>query len=377
VDGVLDARTGRTIPFDGMVDALAGVPMVFVGESHTNPEHHEVQRRIVDALSARNPRLLVGLEMLQRPYQEVLDRWSAGEMGEAEFLREVQWYDQWQNWGQYAPILRLARDRRLRVVGLNVDWSVIREIGRKGLEGMDLGLRARIPADIDTSVKAHEKAIREILHPGPGADPEAAEARFRRTYEAQVTWDETMAESAVDALAAAPPGAAIVVLAGAMHVKGFLSIPERARRRNGRDYLVVLPLERDAIPEGGVPVGMGRPADFVVFTGPTPTGRGGVLGVALRSGDATVKQVSPGGAAAEAGLREGDLLLEVDGRTVADFVDLRLALEGLPPGRAVALRWRRGEEEMGATAALRDPSPRSSPHEAPKEAKPAAAPKGP
>ena len=76
VEGVLDARTGRTVAFEEMIDDLATVPMVFVGESHTNPEHHEIQHRIVEALSARNPAVLVGMEMLQRPYQEVLDEWT-------------------------------------------------------------------------------------------------------------------------------------------------------------------------------------------------------------------------------------------------------------------------------------------------------------
>src|SRR5262245_61873455 len=117
---ILDARRERACTFEEMVDDLATVRMVFVGESHTNPEHHEIQRRILEALSLRRPRLMVGLEMIQRPYQEVLDAWSAGEMEEAAFLREANWYGQWSDWDLYAPILRLARDRRIRVVGLNV-----------------------------------------------------------------------------------------------------------------------------------------------------------------------------------------------------------------------------------------------------------------
>lgn len=366
VEGVLDVRTGRVISFEDMVADLATVPMVYVGESHTNPEHHEIQRRIIDALAARNPRVMVGMEMLQRPYQPVLDRWSAGEMSEAAFLREAAWYDQWSDWNLYAPILRLAKERRLRVVGLNVDRSIIREINQKGLAGLDEGMRTQIPAEIDTSVKAHEKAIREIFFSHPGmAD---AEGRFRRFYEAQCTWDETMAESAATAMRDAPQGSSMVVLAGAMHVMNFWPIPERARRRNGLGYLVVLPVDRDGVSEKDpIKVGMGRAADFVIFTAPTPESQAPKVGLALRGGDALAKEVVPGGAAAEAGMQADDVLLSIDGKPVADIVDLKVVLEAASAGSRVHLKWRRGDAEMEGTGTLRAPPPMVAPPPAPKK----------
>jgi uncharacterized iron-regulated protein len=351
--GILDARRGRSVDFEDMVDDLAGVRVVYVGESHTNPEHHEIQRRILEALSLRRPHLMVGMEMLQRPYQPTLDRWSAGEMEEGEFLREANWYGQWSDWRLYAPILRLARDRRIRVVGLNVDRAVIREVNRSGVDGLPPWMRVQIPPTIDTSVSAHRKAIHEVFfgHPGMDRAPDA-EGMFQRFYEAQCTWDEVMAESTVRALAHAPADAAIVVLAGAMHVKGFQAIPERARRRNGLDYRVVLPLERDEFPDHGITTGMGRPADYVIATAPTPAPGGARLGVALRGGDAFVKEVVPGGAAEAAGLQVGDVLLSLDGTSIVDTVDLRMALEGRSAGERVLLRWTRAGTAMEAQAVL-------------------------
>jgi membrane-associated protease RseP (regulator of RpoE activity) len=230
-------------------------------------------------------------------------------------------------------------------------------------------MRSQLPAEIDLSSRAHRAAIRAIYqgHPGGKID----EARFDRFYQAQVSWDETMAESAAGALAAAPPGSTLVVLAGSMHVKGFLGIPERVRRRNGLDYRVVLPLERDAFPEAGIPLGMGRPADYVLFTEPTPSEPAGRLGVELRGGDATVKTVVQYGAADKAGLQAGDVLLSLDGAPVADVVDLRLALEGRTAGSTVRLRWRRDGEEREAVATLAAPAPFAPPPPAPKDPPPA------
>jgi len=354
-EGIVDARRERVCTFEEMVEDLATVRMVFVGETHTNPAHHEVQRRVLEALSHRRRHLIVGLEMVQRPYQETLDAWSAGEMDEETFLREGNWFGQWGfEWELYAPILRLARDRRIRAVGLNVDRSFIAEVRRKGLEGVSPWVRSRLPDEIDLSVKAHRKSMREVFSSSaghPGAE-DGAEDRFRMLYEAQVTWDETMAESAVRALAAAPPDAAIVVLAGLYHVKDFHAIPERARRRNGLDYRVVLPLDEDQVPPEGVRLGMGRAADYVVFTPPTPPSQAVWFGVALRGGDTLVTSVAGGSAAAAAGLREGDFLVAVDDRKVSDPVDIRLALEARVPGDRVRVRWRRDGAAMEGEAAL-------------------------
>jgi len=371
VDGVLDARLERVATFEDMVEDLATVRMVFVGESHTNPEHHEIQRRILAALADRRPHLLLGMEMFERPYQPVLDRWSAGRLSEEAFLREANWFGQWSRWDLYGPILRLARDRGIRVVALNAERTVIRDVNRAGLGGLPPWERAKIPSFIDTSVKAHEKSIREVFSAHPGM--ENAEERFRRFYEAQCTWDETMAESAVRALAAdGRPDAAIVVLAGAMHVKDFHAIPERARRRCGLDYRVVFPTEREGFPKGGIATGPGRPADYVLFTGPSLDPGSPRLGVSLRGGDALLKEVAEGTAAAEAGLRPGDRLLAVDDLPVQDEVDLKLALEGKVPGDRVRVLWTREGTALEGTGTLTAPPPFAPPPA--KEAAPGKAP---
>jgi aminopeptidase N len=357
VEGVLDARTGRVVSFEAMIEDLASVPMVYVGESHTNPEHHEIQRRIIEALSDRNRNLMVGMEMLQRPYQEVLDRWTSGGMDEGTFVRESSWFDQW-GWGWWtkSAVLRLARERRLRVIGLNVEMAIMAEIGRKGLAGLRVDYRVRIPADIDVGVKSHEKAIRAVFPSHPGM--QVTEERFHRFYEAQCTMDETMAETAVLALRDAPEGSAMVVLAGGMHVMNFYAIPERARRRNGLDYRVVLPMDRDDVSgEDPVKIGMGRPADYLIFTAPTPEEGKPRIGLALRGGDAFVKEVVAGGAAAGAGMQAEDVLLSIDGKPVADLVDMRILLEEYAAGSTVRLRWRRGDAEMEGTATLQAPPP--------------------
>ncbi|MEO0212952.1 MAG: Do family serine endopeptidase [candidate division WOR-3 bacterium] len=56
------------------------------------------------------------------------------------------------------------------------------------------------------------------------------------------------------------------------------------------------------------------------------------------TGGAVVNQVVKGEAADKAGIKEGDVIVEVDGRKVKDANDLRLYIGSLPPGKEVELK---------------------------------------
>ncbi len=53
---------------------------------------------------------------------------------------------------------------------------------------------------------------------------------------------------------------------------------------------------------------------------------------------ALVVQVQKGYAAEKAGIREGDVIVEVDGKTIKDINDLRLYVASLPPGKKVKIK---------------------------------------
>jgi uncharacterized iron-regulated protein len=358
---IIDARSGRTVSFEGMMDSLENVPMVFVGESHNHPEHHELQRRILVALAQRRPHLQLGMEMFQRPMQPVLDEWSGGDHDEDWFLRNADWFGQWGfDWSLYRGIILSARDHDVRLVALNTEREVTRAISKSGIEGMPGWLRARLPSEMDFAQQRHRDAIRAVFDSHPGV--KLTDERFERFYQSQCTWDETMAQSTAIALDADPrDDATILVIAGSMHVKDFDAIPDRVRRRNGKPYLTVLPVENRGDDSRVVKVGRDRPADFVILTAPGPSMAKPRLGVGLRGGDNLVSSAPEGFPAHNAGLREGDLLLSIDGRAIRDMVDLRLALDGVTDGRKLELVWSREGAETKATALMVPPPPPSGP----------------
>ena len=96
-------------------------------------------------------------------------------------------------------------------------------------QGLTAQERAELP-ELDMSDDAHRAWLGDIFaqHGGHTMD----EAMLQRFYEAQLTWDETMAAKVHEHLQGAPEGQ-VVVLAGSGHVVWGYGVPNRLKRRLG------------------------------------------------------------------------------------------------------------------------------------------------
>jgi uncharacterized iron-regulated protein len=222
-------RDGARLSPDELMRELSATDLICVGEDHDNPHHHFAQLRILRGLIARAPmggrQIGIGLEMVQRPYQEVLDQYLDWQIDEKLLIERVEWHDRWgYDWAFYRPVVSLGRDAGLPVLALNATREMTQKVSRGGLEALDHEERDELP-ELDLSDAAHrawfDHATRH--HPPPVATRDSM-------YLAQVLWDETMAETAAAWLAGRLPVRQLLVLAGAGHCRDA-AIPARVRRR--------------------------------------------------------------------------------------------------------------------------------------------------
>lgn len=165
----------------------------------------------------------------------------------------------------------------------------------------------------------------------------------------------------------------VLVAVGGRRVSTLLDLRRvlDARRPGER---VVLSVQRDgkAIELAAVLDGVGQPP---ATTPPTPTS--GFLGVyldaAAAQSKAQVDRCAPGSPAEKAGLRQGDVILSVNGQPIGSAEQLVSALRGHAAGDRMALLVLRGDQRLvvttvlaaGPTTAAPAPAPRATPTPAP------------
>jgi uncharacterized iron-regulated protein len=229
IGSILTGKTGRSVSLEMLVADLARARIIYVGEKHTNPAHHQIQGQLMALLHQHHPRLTVGMEMFDRTYQSVLDHWSAGKLQEEAFLQKTQWYANWRYpYPLYREILNFIRDEGLPLFALNLPGHIPARIRVGGIANLTPYDSPWLPAEIDLTHQAHRRHLKTVFQRHAFAD----DAQFEFFYQAQCVWEETMAESIARSLTAEP----MLVLVGNSHIQYHYGIPERALRRTGAAF---------------------------------------------------------------------------------------------------------------------------------------------
>lgn len=227
----ISAASAVNVEQKALLDKFAEADAVYLGETHNSKADHKAQLTIVQELYKRQPKIAIAMEMFQRPFQDPINRYLAGEITEIQLQQETEYKQRWGfDWEFYAPVLRFAKQHQLPVVALNTPTEVTKQVGRKGLESLTPEDHRFIPplADIDVSNAAYRQKLKQIyehFHHG-----HASEGGFDRFFSAQVLWDETMAEK-IAQLVSEQPEQLVVVLAGKGHIEQGYGIPDRVARR--------------------------------------------------------------------------------------------------------------------------------------------------
>jgi uncharacterized iron-regulated protein len=315
---------------EGVIPELADKRVVFVGETHTRFDHHLIQLEIIKRLHAIHPKMAVGLEFFQQPFQEYLDRYVAGELSEQELLKGTEYYRRWRyDYRLYAPILRYAKEHKLPLVALNLPTELTRKAGRLGLDELSDDEREALPREIDYTDQDYERRVRQVFdqHPQNGQS-------FTNFLLVQLLWDEGMAEQAASWLKSHPEYR-MVVLAGSGHLAFGSGIPQRLTRRLPVNSAIVLnswdkSLRADL-------------ADFLLLPQQRSLPPRGKLGVLLDTVDntLTVSSCLPDSSCEKAGIKPGDRLVSINGGPIASMPDLRVAIWDKLPGDVINLKVQR------------------------------------
>ncbi|WP_029006823.1 ChaN family lipoprotein [Azospirillum halopraeferens] len=339
--GAWSDGTGQPAAADALLRRAAAAPVVLLGETHDNPEHHRWQLHTLAGIHAINPGIAVGLEMFPRSSQAALDRWTAGLSTEEEFLRDSRWAEVW-GFGadMYLPIFHFARMHRLPLVALNVDRALVSRTGREGWAAIPESEREGVGNPAAPPAAYLDRLAEVMAQHGDRAGDRDSPA-FARFVEAQSVWDRAMAERIAETRRAT--GRTVVALMGSGHIENRHGVPHQLDDLGITGSLVLLPWDAT---RGCVGLD-GRVADAVFGVAPPeqtaaepPRPR---LGVVLEPAEGGVRigTVQGDSVAAAAGLATGDLVVTAAGTPVRAPADLVAIVRRQAPGTWLPITVRR------------------------------------
>ncbi len=325
---VVQTENSATLP--ELMTKLRSERLVYVGETHTAFADHLLQLEVLRGMASRPEGLALGVEWFQARFQPVLDKYLAGEIDEAEMLRQTEYYQRWRfDYRLYRPIIRFAREKGIPIIALNASQELTGEIRRVGINGLSEEMRAELPDSYDVNDKGYEDQLREMFKAHQSDD-----GMFERFVEIQLTWDETMAQHVADYLKS-NPGGRMLVLAGKGHIGGRSGIPNRVTRRTG--------MAGKSIASFNPASRMFNTADYLVLANEQSLPPAGLMRVMLdtREEGVFVDGFTGGSPAKAAGVEKGDMITAINGEPIRHFVDVKIAMIDQQPGSDVEVTLKR------------------------------------
>jgi uncharacterized iron-regulated protein len=310
--------------------------VVLLGERHDRVEHHRWQLQMLAALHAQRPDMVIGFEMFPRRVQKALDRWVAGELSAADFLKAADWDNFWRmDPALYLPLFHFARMNRIPMVALNIEPALRRTVSKSDFDGVPEREREGV-----TRPAAPSEAYIDYLlpvyreHESEGKKNEAAgrdDEDFRRFIATQTLWDRAMAQ--VLHAAATRPGRPLVVgIMGKGHIVHGYGVPHQLKDLGVSDIATLLPWDRkgecrdlvaglaDAV------FGVAAPLEHKA-----PRQR---LGIRIENAADGVRVVAveTASVAEQAGVRSGDVITAIAGAAAKESGDVIAAVQRHAPG---------------------------------------------
>ena len=327
-----------------LLERMARQQVVLLGEQHDSAEDHRWQLQTLTQLHALRPRMAIGFEMFPRRVQPVLDQWVAGDLAEAEFLQRVEWEKVWGFDARlYLPLFHFARMNRIPMLALNVERSLIDAVGREGWDGVPESQREGVSKPA-AATDAYRKAQRAVFdhHPAKAR----GEASFPRFVESQATWDRAMAQVMAEHLRK-HPDTLVVGIMGAGHVRNGHGVAYQLKDLGIADTGLLLTWERNEKCDA-----LGKGYADALYLVESPKSNPPRLGVATEPDKEGLRitAVTAGSVAEAAGLRTGDVIVEVAGQPAKSLTVLRSVVQRQVPGTWLPLKVRRAGTELEIVA---------------------------
>lgn len=255
---VWDTRAQRFIEPAEAERRIAAADIALLGETHDNPAHHEIQRRLLELMSAGPRRPALALEQIDSEWQSAVDA-ARGTGSTPEAVRKAGNVAAGWSWPLYEPLVTLALERNLPIVAANLSRTRSRPVAQGGFSALGEGEAERLALAGPWNAEKHASLRRVLVLGHCGEDSPMID----RIVNVQRARDAVMA----DRILAAPDG--VVAIIGRGHARADLGVPLYLAQRAPQRRVVsvgLVEVVRDARAPGAYAEASPQAHDLVWFT---------------------------------------------------------------------------------------------------------------
>jgi uncharacterized iron-regulated protein len=230
---------GNPSNLDKIIDSLAGLDVVFLGENHDDIVAHKLQleifSRAIEKYGAER-KIALSMEMFERDVQTEVDEYLKDLISEQHFLSSSR---PWGNYKtDYRPLVELAKEKKLPVIAANAPRRYVNMVSRNGRESLNaLSPEAKkwlAPLPFGQATESYRKKFAALM--GGAGD---ANHGLSKITDSQSLWDATMAYSIGEFLKR-NKHPLVVQLNGSFHSENRWGIPDHlVKYRSKTKFLVV------------------------------------------------------------------------------------------------------------------------------------------
>lgn len=267
--GTIWTGSGAPVEPSAFAESMAGADYVLAGETHDNADHHLLQARFIEAMTAAGQKPAIVFEMIPTNMQPAVDALLADPPSDASaFGAALQWAERgWPDFAIYRPIVEAAMSASLSIRAGDLPRETIRSIGRDGVGALSPADAERLSLSGDLPSEEVEELSSTLKESHCGMLPDAAIAPMLTVQRAR---DGALADATSRAASEAGGGKAVLI-AGAGHTRKDWAVPSLLSARFPDAAIVSIALmevSEDADEPSDYGLGREAPApyDYVLFT---------------------------------------------------------------------------------------------------------------
>ena len=215
VGQIWSTRDERFVTPEEMLEQLSAGSVLMIGEKHDNPDHHQLELQLLQALQSLGRLRSLSLEMLDSSQTPLLDRLPQQSGLSLSALETfLQWDSAGWDWEFYGPLLALAQATNVKLFAANISNDEMRQIYQQESPSefaspLDATELQQLYAEIDAS---HCQLLPESQFPAMVRVQQARDARMAESLRAAMRSGST------------PQGGVNVLVAGNFHTRRDLGV---------------------------------------------------------------------------------------------------------------------------------------------------------